>query len=418
MPTLETVQPHDYSSMAVSPQCYDSVISCGDSGSYLNGQLLYHMDHNLAALIFGEGGLVGPAVGATVTSSSGIQIQHLVSGTTSATSMTENYVATNQSKGLIAALKEDAASEDPQLANRAKDIIQKIIDLYCNTIYLADASNEAYLDHSKYKIVSAGTNPPANNTASDAALYKSWDDLFNDGLTDDAGYTDGDPKNLLEVLKTESTSATARINMTKEQTYEDEVQLWKGEWSEIYNNYEKYLNNSEAMKDNVKTFLDKIPPEKIPNESDPKAQWYTNLWYRMGGLGANDTSNNKYTMLDDSKMSNAAWLQYALETGVVALEQVVFSDSGSALYPGLTNADWKSASYQNATDISSQDDEQKIAKADAKYQRTTADIQTKDKQYDMDLKKLDTQHNALQTEFDSIKTIISKNAERSFKAFS
>ena len=40
------------------------------------------------------------------------------------------------------------------------------------------------------------------------------------------------------------------------------------------------------------------------------------------------------------------------------------------------------------------------------------------KKYDQDLKKLDTQHNALQTEYESLKNVIDKNVERSFKAFS
>ena len=37
---------------------------------------------------------------------------------------------------------------------------------------------------------------------------------------------------------------------------------------------------------------------------------------------------------------------------------------------------------------------------------------------DQDLKKLDTEHTALQTEYESIKGVIQKNVERSFKAFS
>ena len=36
----------------------------------------------------------------------------------------------------------------------------------------------------------------------------------------------------------------------------------------------------------------------------------------------------------------------------------------------------------------------------------------------MDIKKLDTEHNALQQEYESLKSVIQKNAERSFKAFS
>ena len=46
------------------------------------------------------------------------------------------------------------------------------------------------------------------------------------------------------------------------------------------------------------------------------------------------------------------------------------------------------------------------------------EIENKDKKYDQDLKKLDAEHTALQTEYESVKNVIDKNVERSFKAFS
>ena len=46
------------------------------------------------------------------------------------------------------------------------------------------------------------------------------------------------------------------------------------------------------------------------------------------------------------------------------------------------------------------------------------DIENKDKRLDMELKNIDTEHNALQQEYESIKSVISKNVERTFKIFS
>ena len=57
-------------------------------------------------------------------------------------------------------------------------------------------------------------------------------------------------------------------------------------------------------------------------------------------------------------------------------------------------------------------------KAEVKYQRVQQEIEAKDKQYDNDLKLLDTEHNALQTEYESIQNVINKNVERTFKTFS
>lgn len=45
------------------------------------------------------------------------------------------------------------------------------------------------------------------------------------------------------------------------------------------------------------------------------------------------------------------------------------------------------------------------------------EIQAEDKRFEIDQKKIDTQYKALQAEEESIKSVLSKNVERSFKAF-
>ena len=47
-----------------------------------------------------------------------------------------------------------------------------------------------------------------------------------------------------------------------------------------------------------------------------------------------------------------------------------------------------------------------------------ADLEHKDKQFDLELRKLDTEHNALQTEYESVKNVVDKNVESTFKIFS
>ena len=59
-----------------------------------------------------------------------------------------------------------------------------------------------------------------------------------------------------------------------------------------------------------------------------------------------------------------------------------------------------------------------ITKAEIQYQATVKDIEAKDKQYDNVLKRLDTEHSALQTEYDSVKSIIDKQIERHLKMYS
>ena len=63
-------------------------------------------------------------------------------------------------------------------------------------------------------------------------------------------------------------------------------------------------------------------------------------------------------------------------------------------------------------------DKTRLAKAEAEYEYKMKQIDRKDKAFDMDLSKLETQRNALKTEYDSVKKVISDNIERTFGIFS
>lgn len=57
------------------------------------------------------------------------------------------------------------------------------------------------------------------------------------------------------------------------------------------------------------------------------------------------------------------------------------------------------------------------ASATADYESKTSQIQTKEKQLEIDLKQIENQQKACDTEIDSVKKIIDKNIERTFKTF-
>ena len=63
-------------------------------------------------------------------------------------------------------------------------------------------------------------------------------------------------------------------------------------------------------------------------------------------------------------------------------------------------------------------DKKALAKSEAEYEHTMKEIDRKDKRYDMDLNKLETERTALTTEYDSVKKVIQDNIERTFKIFS
>lgn len=183
-----------------------------------------------------------------------------------------------------------------------------------------------------------------------------------------------------------------------------------------------------------------------------KAQWYTNLWFKMNGsesaniikemyynvedfpefaekkiisLGDVDKTQKVpvYKIMDENLATSSEWLQFALEQGIITLSQAIFN---APAQDGKRVLDIKSEGIEwtpivlgtSAKDLVYVDDEAAISQAEVKYKNTMRKIQNKDKKYDQDLKKLDTEHNALQSELDSIKTVIDKNTDRSFKLFS
>ncbi len=142
------------------------------------------------------------------------------------------------------------------------------------------------------------------------------------------------------------------------------------------------------------TWVDVNDPD---SDGEAKAKWYTNLFERMLEGG--------YKTIEKGLASSQEWLQFALESSLVSMEQV----NG--------DGEWVSTMYSNCSDITESTVDVDITKAEAEYNKAMNKIQAKDKRYDIELKNIDTEHNSLQTEYDSIKSVMDKNVERNFKMF-
>lgn len=84
---------------------------------------------------------------------------------------------------------------------------------------------------------------------------------------------------------------------------------------------------------------------------------------------------------------------------------------------GDDRGDWVSTIWQAEPSIADDLDTDDDAAAERKYTRLTSIFQSQDKDLELKMKQLDTEHNALQTEMDSVKKVIEKNIESSFKTF-
>ena len=245
--------------------------------------------------------------------------------------------------------------------------------------------------------------------------------------------------------------------------YEEDIsygQTWKPDvpgWEAAHAIWQNELDEVLGKIQNAIEEFEKIPPVLTKNitvfTDKDKAQWYVNLWHRMNGasqdkvqLNGIENGNHNvnpngeentiegdniksptnglteggkilWTVLEDGLMKSDKWLKFALDNGFVTLERVNYTNPTEE-GTGLADVTWTSIIYTNATDIKEQENERKITQAEVKYKQTVRNIESKDKQYDNILKLLDTEHSALQTEYDSVKGVINKNIERTLKIYS
>ncbi|MBR5555858.1 hypothetical protein IKU74_07595 [bacterium] len=130
-------------------------------------------------------------------------------------------------------------------------------------------------------------------------------------------------------------------------------------------------------------------------------QYLTNIFQRIQQTGY-------YTEADETKtLKDNTWFEEQLRKGELQLE-----------YYSAVDKKFISTSIDQDTNIQEVEDEREIARVEQQYKMDMADAERKDNIFDMQLRKLDTEHNALQTEYDSVKSIIDKNVEKTFNTFS
>ena len=233
--------------------------------------------------------------------------------------------------------------------------------------------------------------------------------------------------------------ATERLSTAK-QKYSDTITFDKWAQSKAY---EKSVANNDGVYENsmkyyevLEEFLSEAEDLGCTNVNETfkyndatKAQWYTNLWYKMNGASSDKSVQgnraSNYTVLDPKLASSKDWLQDALEQGIVSIEVASYQDASNLienearpLTVKLQGIAWTPTEYGSCIDFTEVDDEEAIAKAEAEYQKKNNEISAKDKRYESKIKTLDTEHNALQTQYESVKSAMTKNIDRSFKTFS
>ena len=145
---------------------------------------------------------------------------------------------------------------------------------------------------------------------------------------------------------------------------------------------------------------------------DNTYDYYCDMWQQIQELGGNTKAMNP------NYMNNAEWLTEAVKNGSAQIwkfdsEGNKWGEEEFTFEPDSPSSS-SSLSYTPTTEI----DKEAQKKAEAEYEYTLKQIDNKEKKIDIELSKLETERNALTTEYDSVKKVIEDNVERTFGIFS
>lgn len=170
-----------------------------------------------------------------------------------------------------------------------------------------------------------------------------------------------------------------------------------------------YIKTALDSATDFNSFLANIKTSQGSNYDTSQDSYYQDLYTQFFDKDSNFVGAITAT---DEEMTSSDWLQSQITAGNLFL--YTYDNKGGSDGTGAyVNVSWTSGDSSLQEKTNSND----TAKAEAKYETTMADISAKDNRFDLQLKNIDTEHTAVQTEIDSVSKVINKNIERSFKIF-
>ena len=190
---------------------------------------------------------------------------------------------------------------------------------------------------------------------------------------------------------------------------------------------EKYQKAMELSIDNAHDFAiymlyDEKPSSTPPPRPNPDPEHVDMYNYFKSIFNQIQASGGCVSIADygDKAANDSEWLKKMIESGVFTIstvEEIDEDDDGEkdyAKFRATSPGSDTNLAYTTTTEV----DNTALKKAEAKYENDMRKINQKDKQFDLDLSKLETERSALTTQYDSIKKVIEDNIERTFGIFS
>jgi len=182
--------------------------------------------------------------------------------------------------------------------------------------------------------------------------------------------------------------------------------------------YSTNLHNSKSGADTIYKHLyssfNNVAPANVEESIDTdKFNYYMHIFKMIQSCGG-CVSIDDFNGFNGDAKTDSEWLTSMIQSGLMTISTIKEDKEGKINYNGTSPSSDSSISYTTTTTI----DSRALKKAEAKYEHDLKEIDRKDKKFDMDLSKLDTERNALKTQYDSVKKIIEDNIDRTFGIFS
>lgn len=172
-------------------------------------------------------------------------------------------------------------------------------------------------------------------------------------------------------------------------------ELYRLHGSEIYETLEADSRSSEEF-----------------NQAD--FNYYVSIYNQIKACGG-CVSISEYDGPNGDAANNSEWLENMVRSGQISIDCVTTDKlTGKISLETTSPSSNISLNYTTTTEI----DATAAKKAEAEYEHKLKQINKKDQQFDLDLSKLETERQALKTELESTKKVITENIDRSFKIFS
>ncbi len=162
--------------------------------------------------------------------------------------------------------------------------------------------------------------------------------------------------------------------------------------------------STEQQEEYSKLSLVEIRKKYAEYEDEEKAELTLKLPYE-------DLKTSGERHLIDENCTDPEYLEMMLTSGQWLIEQSVPIEASE------NENGWDEVVWQGSSHISNVYDTSDDAAAEAKYEAAMKEVQKKDKILELRLEQVQTEENAVEKEIDSIKQVIDKNIEDSFKTF-